>query len=187
MMLMGQDVTVLLEKWRGGDNEALHALMPLVYDQLRSMAQRYMAGESAGHTLRTTALVHEAYLKLAGGEGNFQNRAHFFAVAARAMRSILIDHARGGGRQKRGGDMQRVEFEHALLVTPESGSRILEIDESLKRLEAVDQRKAKLVELIYFGGLTYEETAHVLEVSEATVHRDLKMARAWLYRDLAAS
>ena len=146
-----------------------------------------MATENAGHTLRTTALVHEAYLKLLGGDGNFQNRAHFFAVAARAMRSILIDHARGGGRQKRGGEMQRVDFENAMLVTPDSGSRILEIDESLRRLEAVDERKARLVELIYFGGLTYEETAAVLEVSEATVHRDLKMARAWLYRDLATA
>ncbi|MBL8179200.1 MAG: sigma-70 family RNA polymerase sigma factor [Bryobacterales bacterium] len=184
---MDQDVTVLLEKWRGGDGEALNALMPLVYDQLRSMAQRYMASENSGHTLRTTALVHEAYLKLVGGEGNFQNRAHFFAVAARAMRSILIDHARGGGRQKRGGEYQRVDFEHALLVTPDTGSRILEIDDSLKRLEAMDERKAKLIELIYFGGLTYVETAHVLGVSEATVHRDLKMARAWLYRDLGAA
>ena len=184
-MLMGQDVTVLLEKWKGGDSEALNALMPLVYDQLRGMAQRYMSSENAGHTLRTTALVHEAYLKLLGGEGNFQNRAHFFAVAARAMRSILIDHARGSARQKRGGELQRVEFEHALLVTPDSGSRILEIDDSLRRLEAVDERKARLIELIYFGGLTYEETAEVLSVSEATVHRDLKLARAWLYRDLS--
>jgi RNA polymerase sigma-70 factor, ECF subfamily len=184
---MGQEVTVLLERWRGGDRDALNALMPIVYDQLRAMAQRYMATENASHTLRTTALVHEAYLKLSGGDGNFQNRAHFFAVAARAMRSILIDHARGSGRQKRGGEMQRVDFENAMLVTPDAGSRILEIEESLRRLEAVDARKARLVELIYFGGLTYEETAAVLEVSEATVHRDLKMARAWLHRDLATA
>lgn len=182
---MSQDVTVLLEKWKGGDREALNALMPLVYDQLRSMAQRYMSSENSGHTLRTTALVHEAYIKLLGGEGNFENRSHFFAVAARAMRTILIDHARGNARQKRGGELQRVEFEHALMVTPESGSRILDIDDSLRRLEAVDERKARLIELIFFGGLTYQEAAHVLQVSEATIHRDLKVARAWLYRDLA--
>lgn len=184
---MREDVTGLLERWRDGDSGALNALMPLVYDQLRGMAQRYMAAAGSGHTLRTTALVHEAYLKLLGGDGTFENRAHFFAVAARAMRTILIDHARGHARQKRGGELQRVAFEEALIVPGDGDGRILDIDESLRRLEAVDERKARLIELIFFGGLTYEETAHVLKVSEATVHRDLKLARAWLYRDLAVA
>lgn len=180
---MNAQLTGLLHRWREGDREALDQMMPLVYQQLRQIAERHMASVGSGHTLRTTALVHEAYLRMLGSGGAIENRAHFFAVAARAMRHVLADHARAHSREKRGGAMQRIPFEEALAVSPDGG-RILEIDSSLKRLEEVDERKARTIELLFFGGLTYKEAAEVLNISEATLHRELKMAKAWLHRDL---
>ncbi|MBI4902151.1 MAG: sigma-70 family RNA polymerase sigma factor [Acidobacteria bacterium] len=184
---MQVEVSALLEQVRAGDREALNRLMPLVYDQLRSMAARFMNSASGGETLRTTALVHEAYLRLVGGQGSFESRSHFFGVAAKAMRAVLIDHARGRSRQKRGGEFQRVDFDEGLMISTQDHGRILEIDDSLRRLEAMDPRKAQIVELLYFGGLTHEETAAVVGVSETTIQRDLKLARAWLHRDLGVA
>jgi RNA polymerase sigma-70 factor (ECF subfamily) len=178
-------VTRLLKKLSGGEKDAFDSLMPLVYDQLRRLASRSLRAERPGHTLRATALVHEAYLRLAGAEGDWQDRVHFYAVAARVMRNILVDYAKGAKRQKRGGGAQHVDFDEAVLVDPSAAPGLPDLDESLQRLEVHDPRKGKVVELLFFGGLTYEETAAALGISEATVHRELKMAKAWLYRDLA--
>jgi len=180
---MEPQLTGLLVRWREGDREALDQMMPVVYQQLRQIAERHMATAGSGHTLRATALVHEAYIRMMGSGGSIENRAHFFAVAARAMRHVLADHARAHSREKRGGAMQRIPFEEALVVAPGEG-RILEIDASLRRLEQLDERKARTIELLFFGGLTYKEAATVLNISEATLHRELKMAKAWLHRDL---
>lgn len=178
-------VTQLLKRLSVGDKDAFDCLVPLVYDQLRKLASRSMRAERPGHTLRATALVHEAYLRLADSRGDWQDRVHFYAVAARVMRNILVDYAKSSKRQKRGGSAQRVEFDEAVLVDSSSTSGLADLDESLRRLEANDARKGQVVELLFFGGLTYEETAAALGISEATVHRELKMAKAWLYRDLA--
>ena len=178
-------VTRLLKKLSGGEKDAFDHLIPLVYDQLRRLASRSLRAERPGHTLRATALVHEAYLRLADSGGDWQDRVHFYAVAARAMRNILLDYARGAKRQKRGGGVQHVGFVEAVMVDPSSAAGLPDLDESLQRLELNDPRKGKVVELLFFGGLTYEETAAALGISEATVHRELKMAKAWLYRDLA--
>jgi RNA polymerase sigma factor (TIGR02999 family) len=185
MIRMETQLTGLLHRWRHGDRAALDQMMPLVYEQLRHIAERHMSAAGSGHTLRTTALVHEAYLKMMGSGGAIESRAHFFAVAARAMRHVLADHARAHSRGKRGGGIQRIPFEESLAVTPD-GARIVEIDESLRRLEEVDERKARTIELLFFGGLTYKEAAEVLNISEATLHRELKLAKAWLHRDLNA-
>jgi RNA polymerase sigma-70 factor (ECF subfamily) len=178
-------VTRLLKRLSGGEKDAFDSLMPLVYEQLRRLASRSLRAERPGHTLRATALVHEAYLRLAGAGGDWQDRVHFYAVAARVMRNILVDYAKGAKRQKRGGGAQHVDFDEAVLVDPCSAPGLPDLDESLRRLEVHDPRKSKVVELLFFGGLTYEETAAALGISEATVHRELKMAKAWLYRDLA--
>ena len=178
-------VTQLLKKLSGGDKEAFDRLIPLVYDQLRRLASRSLRAERPDHTLRATALVHEAYLRLGDAGGEWQDRVHFYAVAARVMRSILVDHAKAKKRQKRGGGAEHVAFDEAVMVGPDSTAGLAELDESLQRLEAHDARKSKVVELLFFGGLTYDETAAALGISEATVHRDLKMAKAWLHRDLS--
>ncbi len=180
-----QAVTLLLKRLSGGDKEAFDHLIPLVYDQLRRLASRSLRPERPDHTLRATALVHEAYLRLADSGGDWQDRVHFYAVAARVMRNILVDYAKGARRQKRGGGAVHVEFDEAVLVDPSSTSDLPDLDESLQRLEMRDPRKGKVVELLFFGGLTYAETAAALGISEATVHRELKMAKAWLYMDLA--
>ena len=180
-------VTLLLRRLSGGDQNAFDHLVPLVYDQLRRLAARSLGAGRPEQTLRATALVHEAYLRLAGAEGEWQDRAHFFAVAARVMRNILVDHAKSAGRQKRGGGAPHLSLDEAVMVGPASTSAALaDLDESLTRLELHDVRKSKVVELLFFGGLTYQETAAALGISEATVHRELKMAKAWLYRDLSA-
>jgi RNA polymerase sigma-70 factor (ECF subfamily) len=178
-------VTRLLKRLSGGEKDAFDHLMPLVYDQLRRLASRSLRAERPGHTLRATALVHEAYLRLADAGGDWQDRVHFYAVAARVMRNILVDYAKGAKRQKRGGGALHVGFDEAVLVDPSSAPGLPDLDESLTRLEVHDPRKSKVVELLFFGGLTYQETAAALGISEATVHRELKMAKAWLYRDLA--
>lgn len=178
------DVTRLLRAWRSGDSNAMEELMPLVYSQLRSLATRYMRQERPGHTLSSTALVHEAYLKLLSSESPWEDRVHFMAIAAMTMRRILVDHARTSRRSKRGGGADRVALEDAMLSQQPMSLDILALDDALLRLSQQDARKGRLIELSYFGGLNCEEAAAVLEVSTATVNRDLKLARAWLQQEL---
>jgi RNA polymerase sigma factor (TIGR02999 family) len=178
------EITTLLVRWRGGDEAALERLMPLVYDELRRLAERYMRAERPDHTLQATALVHEAYVRLVGVEAAWQDRVHFLSLAARLMRRILVDHAKAARRGKRGGGAVKMSLDDVALVAPEPSSALLDLDEALNGLAALDERKARAVELHYFGGLTYDETAEVLGVSAATVDRDLRMARAWLYREV---
>ncbi|MBV8436698.1 MAG: sigma-70 family RNA polymerase sigma factor [Silvibacterium sp.] len=177
-------VTELLRQWGSGDKQALDRLMPVVYDQLRKLASRALRAERPDHTLATTALVHEAYLHLVDANIALNDRAHFFAVSARILRRILVEHARSHSRAKRGGGLQKVELDEAVVVGPVSSDRVLELDEALQRLATLDPRKSEIVELLCFGGLTYDETAAALEISPATVHRELTMAKAWLHREL---
>jgi RNA polymerase sigma-70 factor, ECF subfamily len=180
-----QDVTVLLGEVAQGDQQAVSKLMPLVYSELRRLAGRYMNRERSEHTLQPTALVHEAYLKLVQNPPvEWQNRAHFFGIAAQLMRQILIDYARGHGREKRGGGQQVLPLEGAIVFSPEKSTELLRIDESLQRLTKLDPRQARIVELRFFGGLTVEETAQVMGVSPKTVKREWSMAKAWLHGDL---
>lgn len=181
------DVTILLRRWADGDERALDRLVPLVYDELRGVAHRRLRSERTGHTLRTTALVHEAYARLAGADLSLNDRAHFFALAARTMRRILVDYVRARQAEKRGGDAEIVSFDDVTVEVPdtESGAEILELHAALDKLEAQDARKAKVVEAHIFGGLTYEETGRALGISPATVDRDLRLAKAWLARELA--
>src|SRR6266481_6325410 len=175
------DVTQLLVDWRNGDKQALDRLMPLVYDELRRIASRYMKREREGHTLQTTALVNEAYLRMVGQDDvDWQNRAHFFGVAASVMRHLLVDHARARGRVRRGADPQQVSLDEAAVVSNQKGEELLALDEALTRLASIDSRKVKIVELRYLSGLTAEETAEVLGVSEITVKREWLKAKAWL-------
>ena len=180
------DVTCLLKAWSGGDEQALEKLTPLVYRQLHQIAQRYMGGERSGHTLQTTALVNEAYLRLVDcGKVNWQDRAHFFAVSAQLMRRILIDFARSRGYLKRGGDVTHIPLEEAPPLGNESDVNLVALDDALKTLSTVDERKSKVVELKFFGGLSVEETAEVLHVSSDTVIRDWRLAKIWLLRELS--
>ena len=180
------EVTRLLKAWSAGDKEALEKLTPLVYRQLHHVAKRYMAGERSGHTLQTTALVNEVYLRLVDcGQVNWQDRAHFFAVSAQLMRRILIDFARSRGYLKRGGAVAHVSLEEAPVVCNEPDVNLVALDDALKALEVVDERKSKVVELKFFGGLSVEETAEVLRVSSDTVVRDWKLAKIWLLRELS--
>jgi RNA polymerase sigma factor (TIGR02999 family) len=182
-----QNVTVLLQQWRGGDQRALDQLMPVVYDELRRLAKRCLYAERPGHTLRATELVHEAYMRLMDADVGWQGRAHFYAVAARVLRRILVEYARSHNRQKRGGGEAPITLDETLVVCPEAASIVLQLDEALQRLAALDPRKSEVLQLLFFGGLTYEETAAALDVSPATVHRELKLAKAWLHRELAPS
>ena len=178
-----QEVTQLLADWAKGDHSALDKLFPLVHSELRRIAQRQMSQERPGHTLQATALVNEAYLKLAGHEGfDWQNRAHFFAVCAQVMRHILIDHARAHARDKRGGGMAKVSLNDALVVVEDQASHFIALDEALRMLERLDPQKGKIVELRYFGGLSVEEAAEVMNISPRTVRREWQRAKAWLYR-----
>jgi RNA polymerase sigma factor (TIGR02999 family) len=179
-----QQVTRLLKEWGGGSKEALDQLMPLVYDQLRTLAARCLSAERPEHTLRATALVNEAYLRMVGAELTFNDRVHFYAVAARLLRHILVDHAKSLNRAKRGGGAPKLSLDEALVVGQAAPSGILDLDDALKRLAVHDSRKAEVVELLFFGGLTYEEASAMLNISPATVHRELRMAKAWLHRDL---
>ena len=179
------DVTRLLVAWGNGDRAALDRLMPLVYEELRRLARHYMSRERPGHTLQTTALVNEAYLRLVDQEElRLENRAHFFGIAARLMREILVDHARSRQAAKRGGGQYRLSL--TKVDRPASGPdmNLLALDEALGRLEALDPQKSRIVELRYFGGLGIEETAEVIGVSPATVKRDWKLARAWLRAEI---
>lgn len=180
------DVTVLLQAWGSGNKEALDRLAPLVYWELHRLAEHFMNRERREHTLQTTALVNEAYLRLVDTQQtDWHDRAHFFAICARAMRQILVDHARSRDSAKRGGGQKPLQLEEALVVgrTPHSG--LLDLDEALNRLAVQDKRKSQVVELRFFGGLSVEETAEALKVSPETVMRDWKMARAWLHRELS--
>jgi len=180
-----QEVTQLLANWSQGDPTALEKLIPLVYKELRHLAHRYMEGQRPNHTLQTTALVNEAYLRLADqSKPNFTNRSHFFAVAAKAMRQILVDYAKAQQSQKRGAGASKVELNEAALISPEQTSAILDVDEALEKLATLDSRKAHVVELRYFGGLNQDEIAEVLKISTVTVRRDWVFARAWLYTEL---
>jgi RNA polymerase sigma-70 factor (ECF subfamily) len=179
------EVTGLLLAWGSGDEKALQQLMPLVYEQLRSAARRYMARERAGHTLQTTALIHETYLRLVDvRQVKWQDRAHFLAMCAQLMRRVLIDFARSRGYQKRGGAAPHVNFDEALLVTAQPDFNLVALDDALSRLACVDARKSRVVELRFFGGLGVKETAEVMKVSADTVMRDWKLAKVWLLREL---
>jgi len=180
-------VTQLLLAWGSGDQEALNQLMPLIHAELHRLARYYMRRENAGHTLQTTALVNEAYLKLVDWRNEnvqWQNRAHFFRVSAQMMRHILVDHARSLRYQKRGGGAVNLSLDEALTVSSEKSSDLVALDDALKSLAQIDERKARIVELRFFGGLSVEETAEVLKISPRTVMRNWSLARAWLYREL---
>lgn len=181
------EVTHLLQAWGKGDKEALQLLTPLVYQELHRIARGYMGRERSDHTLQTTALVNEAYVRLVDvRQVDWKDRAHFFAVCARAMRRILVDHARSRNYQKRGGGEVRIQLGDALAVASSPDTNILELDEVLDHLAEFDPRKGKVVEMRFFGGLSVEETAEALGVSQETVMRDWKLARAWLHRELRA-
>jgi RNA polymerase sigma-70 factor (ECF subfamily) len=178
-------VTDLLLAWRGGDETALRRLVPLVHDELRRIARRCMAGERAGQTLQATALINEAFLRLMDVQRvNWQNRAHFLAMAARLMRRVLVDTARAKRAEKRGGDMARVTFDEALLEGPDPAADLVKLDDALDALAALDDRKSRVVELRFFGGLSLEETAEALDVSVKTVMRDWDFAKVWLQREI---
>jgi RNA polymerase sigma factor (TIGR02999 family) len=183
------DITRLLREWRGGSAAALQSLIPLVYDELHTLASRYLSHERSDHTLQTTALVNEAYLKLAAQHRvDWQSRAHFFGVAANLMRRILVDHARHQRRVKRGGGAPLVPLEEIDPPSPKAAVDAVDayaLDRALTRLEALDPQQGRIVELRYFGGMTIEETAEVVGLSTATIKREWSVARAWLYRDLA--
>lgn len=184
-MSESQEVTLLLSALTRGDDGAGSKLIPVVYDELRRLAGSYMRRERADHTLQATALVHEAYLKLVEQRSvNWQSRAHFFGVAAQLMRRILIDHARGHLRQKRGGEQKKVSLDEAFVFSEQQADELLAVDDSLNRLAKIDPRQARVVELRFFGGLSVEEAAEVLGVSPKTVKRDWSVAKAWLYADL---
>ena len=182
-----QTVTRLLRAWRGGDSQALEELMPLVYDELRRIAGRILKHERPGHTLRATAVVNEAYMRLLKADVDWSDRVHFYAVAALVLRRVLVEYARGHNRQKRGAGMEMVPIDEAVMVGPQASSIVVDLDEALKRLAVVDQRKSDIVQCLFFGGMTYEETAEALAISPATVHRELKLAKAWLSRELTQS
>ena len=179
------DVTQLLARWKDGDEAALQQLVPIVHEELRRLAQRQMAGERPGHTLQPTALVNEAYLRLVNlKQMQWQNRAHFFAMGARLMRRILVDFARSRGYQKRGGGAQQVSFTEALDVADGQPTDVVALNDALEALAEVNERQGRIVELRFFGGLSVEETAEVLNVSRETVKRDWKVAKMWLLRQL---
>jgi RNA polymerase sigma factor (TIGR02999 family) len=180
------EVTQLLMDWSSGNQAALGRLMPLVDRELHRLAHHYMRRENAGHTLQTTALVNEAYLKHIDQRNvHWKNRAHFFALSAELMRRILVDHARSRRYAKRGGGAQRISFDEALVVSHERGADLVALDEALNKLTSIDPRKGKVVELRFFGGLSVEETAEALQISAVTVMREWSMAKAWLYNSLS--
>jgi RNA polymerase sigma-70 factor, ECF subfamily len=179
------EVTQLLQQWSRGDDAALAELTPLVYEELRRLAHHYMEGQRPDHTLQTTALVNDAYLRLADQTNpTWQSRAHFFAVAARAMRQIVVDYARSNRAQKRGGGGARIELDESAILSPEQSKEIVDLHEALQRLGTLDSRKAQVVELKFFGGLNYDEIAEVLKIARVTVRRDWEFARLWLYTEL---
>ncbi len=186
MTTSSEEITQLLVQWGDGDQASLDKLMPLVYGELRQIAKRYMSRQDPGHTLQTTALIHEAFLKLVNqSEKQWQNRAHFFGVAAQAMRAILVDYARSRQYAKRGGGARTVALDEAATVSEERAAELVALDEALEALAQIDPRKSRIVEMRYFGGLSAEETAEVLKVSPNTVLRDWRLAKTWLRRELS--
>lgn len=186
MSAPSETVTGLLLQWRDGDRKAFDRLFPLVYQELRRLAKGYMRRQRAGHTLQTSALINETYLRLIDHKNmRWQNRAHFFAVAAQAMRRILVDHARRRGYAKRGGGALQVSLDEAATIASDRSEELLVLDEALTELAGFDERKSRIVELRYFGGLSVEETAHVLEVSPVTVMREWRGAKLWLLRSMS--
>jgi RNA polymerase sigma factor (TIGR02999 family) len=182
------DVTRLLQAWSGGNKEALDRLTPLVHGELRRMAGRLMAGQPLNHTLQATALINEVYLRLVDvQQASWQDRTHFFALCALAMRQILVDHARRRGSAKRGGRQVTIELEEGLARESTREMNLLELDSALNRLATLDPRKSQVIELRFFGGLSVKETAEALKISPETVHRDWKFARAWLYGELSGN
>lgn len=184
MPMNDRTVTQLLQELRGGDQQVMSMLVPRVYDSLRKLAGHMMRGERRDHTLQATAVVNECYMELVGMPIDWQDRAHFFAIAVRQMRRILVDYARAHRSQKRGGDQHKQTLDDVLIVEPELDADILDLDKALTCLSDFDDRKCKVVELHYFGGLTYDEIGEALEISAATVDRELRLAKAWLYRKL---
>ena len=181
-----QEVTQLLIDWSRGDQAALDSLMPLVYEELRRLARRYMRRERVGHTLQTTALINEAYLRLIEQQRvQWHNRAHFFAISAQLMRRILVDHARSHTRAKRGGGVLKLSLDEAVVPSQKRAAELVALDDALQRLATIDLRKSQVVELRFFGGLSVEETAEVLKVTPMTVTRDWKTAKAWLHREMS--
>jgi RNA polymerase sigma factor (TIGR02999 family) len=181
-----KDVTVLLQAWSKGDKAALDELAPMIYTELQRLARRYMAREQSGHTLETGALLNEAFLRLVHWKtAQWENRSHFFGLAAQIMRRVLVDHARSRSFQKRGGKARAVSLDEAVIVSPERSPDLVELDEALQRLAAFDPRKSQVVELRFFGGLSNEEAAEVLGVSPFTIIRDWNLAKAWLSRELS--
>ncbi|MBI1761910.1 MAG: sigma-70 family RNA polymerase sigma factor [Acidobacteria bacterium] len=182
-LIAPNQITDQLRAWRTGDAAALERLIPAVYQELRQMAARYLRTEDPGHTLQPTALVHEAYLRLIDQtQVEWQNRAHFFGVAAQMMRRILVDHAKANQRAKRGGGAVKLSLDEALNYGQARAAEVVALDDALQSLAALDERKSRVVELRYFGGLSVEETAQVLDISPQTVIRDWNMAKAWLYQ-----
>jgi len=180
-----EQITKLLKHWSNGDQAARDQLIPLVYQKLRRMAHQHMRKERPGHTLQTSALVHEAFVRLIDQTNiQWQNRAHFFGIAAQMMRRILVDHARSRQYAKRGGDVRRISLDEVAVVSEERAAEVVALDDALNSLAAVDQRKSQVVELRFFGGLSIDETATVLEVSPGTVMRDWTLAKAWLRREM---
>ncbi|HYL06679.1 MAG TPA: sigma-70 family RNA polymerase sigma factor [Thermoanaerobaculia bacterium] len=187
MKRAAKDVTQLLRRWQQGDQAATEELLPLIYGELRKIARRHLRAERHGHTLEATPQVHEVYLRLSGGaELHWNDRVHFYAVAAQMMRRVLVDHARGRDAAKRGGSVVKVSLDEARDPAVESGPAVVALDDALKSLEALDPRKSRIVELRFFGGLTLEETAAVLGVSVPTVVKETRLARAWLHSQIAA-
>jgi RNA polymerase sigma-70 factor, ECF subfamily len=178
-------VTALLQQWSEGNKEALDRLTPVVYGQLRKLAANSLKSERPNHTLRATELVHEAYLKLVDSDISWQNRVHFYAVAAQVLRHILVDHAKANRREKRGGNAEKIPLDEAVVVSPEASAEVVALDEALKSLAINDERKSKVVELAFFGGMTHEEIAAALNTSSKTVQRELRIAKAWLHRELS--
>jgi RNA polymerase sigma factor (TIGR02999 family) len=180
------EVTQLLQSWSEGNQEALDKLVPLVHAELHRLARHYMSNERPGHTLQTTELVNEAYVRLIDWKNvRWQNRAHFFGVAAQIMRRILVDFARSRASAKKGGGTQYVSLSEAMTISPERGEDLIALDDALESLAELDSRKSRIVELRFFGGLSVEETAEVLKISARTVMRDWGLAQAWLYRELS--
>jgi RNA polymerase sigma factor (TIGR02999 family) len=186
MIQNSPNITQYLHDWRDGNNAALEEMLPFVYNELRLIAKRYRSKERSDHTFQTTDIINEAYLKLVDQNGtDWQSRSHFFAVASRVVRNLLVDYARAKNYQKRGNGAEKVNIDDVALFTPEPDENILALDDALNRLAKFDERKSKIVELRYFGGLSSEETAEVLGVSEITVKREWLKAKAWLYNELS--
>jgi RNA polymerase sigma factor (TIGR02999 family) len=177
-------ITRLLERWQAGDEEALNAVLPFLHAELKRLAGYYMNSEHAGHTLQSTALVNEAYVRLVGADVELQNRGHFLALAAKTMRRILVDHARGKRRQKRGSGRKPLSLDESAMLIEDGDPRLVDLDDALNKLAEFDARLARTVELVYFGGLTTQQAADALGISRVTLHKDMTLAKAWLHNEL---